>query len=384
MVATYYADTSEFQIPYNSGYPYAVAMFRFHSGYMVDPHAAINWLYLRTSISEGRTRLVYAYAVFVPGQLAEVLAGLKQVFGPVCPTNRLVLVIDMESGSDFAGPGNHSAEANIWASAFQGWGAKVDPYANVGDYAACWPTLAPTLTRRHIARYSDTPPAGAYSWQYYGVTDDPSPVDAPRECAPFGAGVDMNVIYRSIEQIELDYGITAPIPNPPAPPEDDEDMANKDLYVVPRDPIAGTGAGYYVHYPNTGQYIGVAGDGPESDIQAFVNNGASPAQAISLQQHRNFMAAATNKSSASTSTDAPMSGWLYSGDQNYLVSTDCQSKLAISTDDYARLAARVDANGHPVYGTGLVLDPATLSAIPLTTMRRIDTDNQTTNPGESA
>lgn len=297
-VATYYADTSEFQIPYNSAYPYPVAMFRFHSGYIVDPHAAANWQYLQTAIGAGRIRLVYAYAVFVPGQLTKVLAGLKQVFGGKCPTNRLVIVIDMESGSDFAGPGNHSAEANIWAGTFQAWGAQVDPYANAPDYAACWPTVAPSLTRRHISKYSNIPPPGAYSWQYYGVTDDPSPAGAPRGCAPFGVGVDMNVIYRSIDQIELDYGITKPpAPKPPAPPapvEDDEDMANKDLYVVPRDPIAGTGAGYWLHFPNTGQYIGVAGDGPENNIQAFEANGASAAQAISLQQHRNFLAAATN------------------------------------------------------------------------------------------
>lgn len=210
--ANFFADTSEYQPAYNSSYPYPVASFRFFSGYRVDNHATQNWGYHRSAIASGRTKLVRAYAVFVPGQRAAFQAALKAVFGQAVPSNRIVVVIDMESGPDFAGPGDHSVEANQWAADAAAWTGdwrRVDPYGNVPDLASCWPRMDPRLQKHHVARYDDNPPSNFYAWQYYGALPFPSPPGAPRSCPPFGGYVDMNVIYSSISDIEADYGITA-------------------------------------------------------------------------------------------------------------------------------------------------------------------------------
>jgi hypothetical protein len=224
--ACYHADTSEFQPYYSTAYPYPVAGFRFHSGYRVDAKAPGNWAYHRAAIDSGRTRVLFVYAVFVPGQLSLVMDGLREVFGVNCPSNRVIPKVDMESGKDFAGPGDHSAEANEWADEFaqyaKSW-TRVAPYANASDFADCWPHMDPRIIQRHVAKYSATPPSDYYSWQYYGATTDPSPLGAPRSCQPFGSFVDLNVIYKTIDQVEADYGITTPAPVPPKPPTPPED-----------------------------------------------------------------------------------------------------------------------------------------------------------------
>jgi hypothetical protein len=211
----YFADISEYQQPFDSSYAYPVGMFRFFSGYRTDNNAAANWSYLDAALGKGAARIVLAYPVFVPGQLTAMLASLRNTFGATCPTNRLVVVPDMESGPGFAGPGDHSAEANDWVYAladYTGTGtdlARAHGYANNGDFASCWPQIAPRISK-HTAAYNAVNP-GTFAWQYQGGNPAyPAPAGAPRAYAPFGTYVDGNVIYRTLDDIEQLLGITTP------------------------------------------------------------------------------------------------------------------------------------------------------------------------------
>lgn len=220
-----YADISEFQPPLDSSYPYPAISCRVDNGSRLDNHIGVNWA--RASI-DPNIRVFLGYVVFMPGQLSGVLARVKQVFGQRCP-GKLVLRVDMESGAQFAGPGDHSAEANQWVAAFAAYTAtaqREDGYANGGDWASQWSGHPATL-KRSLADYTDQLPPGWYSYQYYGGIDYPTPPGLPRSCPPFGAWVDLNVTYRTIGQMVSDYGLGAPAPGPTPPTpvtEDDDDM----------------------------------------------------------------------------------------------------------------------------------------------------------------
>lgn len=222
----FYPDTSEFQDkPYDASFPYPVASFRFHTGYRLDNLAAGNWAYHQAAIASGRTRVLFAYAVFIPGQLSVVMAGIRSLFGATCPTNRLVLMIDMESSSNgFAGPGDHSAEANSWAQTFADYtGTPTDwlrsvGYANQGDWASNWPGHDARL-KQGKAAYTASDPS-PWWWQYAGGNPAyPVPAGFPRTCAPWSDRyIDMNVINVSIDELEQQLGIATP------EPEEDDDM----------------------------------------------------------------------------------------------------------------------------------------------------------------
>jgi hypothetical protein len=204
---TFFADISTYQPLVNSSYPYPVLGFRADTGTSTDSHAAGNWAY--ADAHPDRLRVLLPYIVFKPGEAAGIQQRLKDLFGVDCPP-RVALEIDMESGVDFAGPGNHSSEANDligWAAQWSGSQLSTEGYANDPDWAGCWPSR-PAWMKRRIADYSSSPtPAGFYARQYYGALPYPSPAGWPRSCAPFGGYVDMNAIPRSITQIEADFGI---------------------------------------------------------------------------------------------------------------------------------------------------------------------------------
>lgn len=298
--ANYYCDSSEFQTYYNSTYPYPMAAFRFHNGNRTDYKAVGNWGYHKTAIAKGRTRVVLAYSVFRRGGLNSAMASIREVFGTRCPTNRLVIMLDMESGSDFAGPGNHSAEANQWAATFAdyvGTDLRVMPYANAPDYAACWPQMSSWLLRHKCtAKYSSSPPAGSFAWQYYGALPYSSPTGAPRSANPFGGYVDLNVIYQTIDEIEVSFGIgaTPPTPQPPKPPTPEE-LSMKDVIVkVGSGPSAGQ---YWAREAGSGQYwsveTGVPGDNGMLIAAGFLDTTA--ANLISADLHAEWIASSPNK-----------------------------------------------------------------------------------------
>lgn len=209
--AVIWADIAEFQNPLDSSYPYPVISCRVDNGGRLDNHIGGNWAH---AASNPKILIFIGYVVFIPGQLAGVMTRIKQVFGQRCP-GKLVLRLDMESGADFAGPGNHSAEANQWHAAFAAYLAtavREDGYANGGDWAGLWPSF-PAGLKRALADYTSSLPPGWYSYQYYGGLDYPTPPGLPRSCPPFGAWVDMNVSYRTIGQMLSDFGLATP-PSP--------------------------------------------------------------------------------------------------------------------------------------------------------------------------
>lgn len=219
---TFWSDVSEFQPVINSSYPYHVVAFRVDNGWRRDNHAYANWSFIHAS---SQIDLAIGYVVYIPGQLNAVLARVKALFGDT-PPKKLALMIDMESGAGFAGPGNHSADANHWVDAFAaylGSRKKVVAYANHSDFAYCWPGL-PSDIKRVTASYGGPNP-GTYGWQYFGgLTQYGSPSGWPRSCAPFGSWVDMDVFNHPLSAVLLDFGITTtvspnptPAPKPPAP-----------------------------------------------------------------------------------------------------------------------------------------------------------------------
>lgn len=205
----FFADWSEFQPVVTTAYPYPVASFRLDTGYRLDNNVRGNWSVLTAGLNAGRQRIVMGYFVFVAGQSAGIQARIRNLFGSQAPTDRFVIMNDMESGAGFAGPGNHSAEANDfaeWAAEWTGSRARTYGYANGGDWASCWPS-PPAWMKRHIASYGTQDPS-PYGWQYAGGNPaNPSPAGFPRACAPFGSYIDMNVINKPIDQIEADFGV---------------------------------------------------------------------------------------------------------------------------------------------------------------------------------
>jgi hypothetical protein len=204
---TFWADISVFQPVVDGTYPYPMLGFRADSGTSTDGHATANWAY--ADIHPDRIRVALPYVVFQPGQSGAIFTRLRNLFGSDCPP-RVVPEIDMESGSGFAGPGDHSVEANDFLDTLAGWSggrAKTEGYGNGPDWAGSWPG-APSWVKKRLAWYSvDPTPAGYYARQYYGALPYASPAGYPRACAPFGSYVDMNVTPRTITQIEADYGI---------------------------------------------------------------------------------------------------------------------------------------------------------------------------------
>jgi|SRR5882757_774050 len=204
---TFFADISIFQPLVNDSYPYPVLGFRADSGNSTDSNATGNWRY--SDSHPDHIRVVIAYVVFKPGQSDAIFKRLKNLFGSHCPP-QVVPEIDMESGPGFAGPGNHSSEANSFIATLAAWAGEqkqTQGYANQPDWAGSWPSH-PSWMKRRLANYGSNPlKPGYYGVQYYGALPYPSPAGWPRTCAPFGSYVDMNMIPRTITQIEADYGI---------------------------------------------------------------------------------------------------------------------------------------------------------------------------------
>lgn len=215
-----FADVAEFQPPYDDRYPYPIASFRLDNGWRLDKNAAANWAWARPALATGRLSLLVVYLVFIPGQSPAQLRRLKAFFGTSAPAG-VAVEPDMESGHDFAGPGDHSIEANWLITQLAAWTGtpmleREMAYANLGDFQACWPVLDAHL-KRNVANYANTNPGG-YAQQYYGgLPNLPSPSGLPRTCAPFGGYVDLNVIRRPLAQILADFAIAPPAPPTPPP-----------------------------------------------------------------------------------------------------------------------------------------------------------------------
>lgn len=215
---TFHADVSEFQKLYDNSYPYPMVAIRGDNGGRLDYNFASNH-HRVTADPKNQVEVVYVvYRTDV--SIGTVLNRLKTVLGATCPP-KVAFRVDMESGSGFAGPGDHSSGANAWVAALTAYSRKppylrIDGYANGGDWSNNWRTR-PNGLKRILADYSSSLPGGYFGYQYFGgMTQYPSPPGFPRSCPPFGAWVDMNVVMRPISQIVVDYGVA--LPAPPKPP----------------------------------------------------------------------------------------------------------------------------------------------------------------------
>lgn len=197
----FWADISRFQPVVNSTYPYRQLAIRLDSGFSIDENAAEN----RARVAKiDHIEVLLGYCVFRPGQSKSILGRLKNAFGS---DPEFAVMTDMESGSEFAGPGNHSAEANDFVNELADWTSRARQvgYANGYDWASNWPNR-PDWLKRATAAYGTNDP-GTWSWQYYGGLNYPSPAGFPRSCPPFGGWVDMNTAKLTPDGFKDDLGL---------------------------------------------------------------------------------------------------------------------------------------------------------------------------------
>lgn len=245
---TFYADVSTFQPLVNHDYPYPVFCFRGDNGWETDNHAYANW---RVVEPWDHVQVALVYSVFIPGQTNAIFNRLKNTFGSN-PHLKLCPMTDMESGAGFAGPGNHSSEANDFLAMLADWTSKDHElgYANGYDWSSNWPDR-PSWLKRSTAAYTTTDP-GTYAWQYYGALPYASPSGYPRHCAPFGSYVDMNVIHKSISQIAEDFGVVKKVED--MTPEETRKEIQQALSAV----LTGSNHGHWTHAAYPGLVGGAA------------------------------------------------------------------------------------------------------------------------------
>lgn len=204
---TLYPDRSQWNgvIPAEDFGP--VEALRVDTGFETDPIFQQNWANAQAAHAAGKLQILILYVVHITGNEQAIATRVKAALGGTCPV-WVAFMVDEESGAGFDGPGNHSAGANLMVqllAAFSGRGiAAVCGYANSPDWQSNWASRVTGL-KRIVANYSSTPPAGyptgVYGWQYWGGVKNPAPAGYPTP-----AGLDMNVIPRTVAQIVADFG----------------------------------------------------------------------------------------------------------------------------------------------------------------------------------
>lgn len=203
----FWADISEFQPPVDKTYPYATLAYRLDTGWRIDNHAKANHATSEKMKSIGAR---IGYVVFIPGQTKAILQRLKNNFGNGDPG--IAIMDDMESGKDFAGPGNHSIEANDFHDELAAWTNndmnRQLGYANAYDWASLW-KVRPAGMKRVLADYEATIKSGYWAQQYVGGGNTPVPSGFPRACRPFGSWVDLNAkkttVPAMLDELGLDW-----------------------------------------------------------------------------------------------------------------------------------------------------------------------------------
>lgn len=198
-----WVDASEFQVIVNSTYPYPVFAFRLDTGYRLDNHATANH---KAGTTISHIEALIGYAVFIPGQGKAILNRIKNAFGS---QPDFAIMTDMESGAGFAGPGNHSSEANDFVAQLEAWTKDAQRelgYANDPDWRGNWPN-PPSWMHKVIAHYGSDLVPGYFAQQYYGGLNYPTPAGLPRACKPFGSWVDLNTAAMSISALQDSLGL---------------------------------------------------------------------------------------------------------------------------------------------------------------------------------
>jgi hypothetical protein len=190
-----WADISEYQKTlYTSDYAVDrdVLAIRAAHGNETDANVAENWRRIQPDLDSGALALLIVYVVYIPGTNDAVMARLGSVFG-ADPDPRLVWMVDVESGANYAGPGDHSVGANELCEKLVAWCGspwRVIGYANGGDWENSWPTPPPWMdraTQQIIADYRGVQPIGDWmGWQYTNG-QWPNQYGYPSSSPPFGA-----------------------------------------------------------------------------------------------------------------------------------------------------------------------------------------------------
>jgi len=198
-----WADISEFQQVVDSTYPYPVLAIRLDTGYRLDNHAVSNH---RAVSNIAHIDALIGYAVFIPGQSKAILNRIKNAFGS---QPDFAIMTDMESGPGFAGPGNHSSEANEFVAQCEAWthdAARELGYANDPDWKSNWSSPLPWM-HKVIAHYGSDFVPGYFAQQYYGGLNYPTPTGLPRACKPFGSWVDLNTAAMTLTTLQDSLGL---------------------------------------------------------------------------------------------------------------------------------------------------------------------------------
>lgn len=200
----FWADVSEYQPVITPDYPYPLFAERLDTGMRLDHNAVYN----RMGAEKIKTiEALIGYVVFIPGQSTAQMKRLKTAFGLTDPG--FAVMVDMESGSDFAGPGDHSVEANELLLELADWTgnpARSLGYANAYDWSSNWPSHPHNL-KRVVADYGSQLVHGCWAQQYHGGGNTPAPPGFPTACRPFGSWVDMNARQATVPATLDDLGL---------------------------------------------------------------------------------------------------------------------------------------------------------------------------------
>lgn len=195
MVDSFFADTSEFQVPVDDSYPYRIYSFRSNDGTYEDHNFEANYRWAAAAADVGRLDcfIVYFYWRANWHDTAQTHINMVQSMGG--PHPKMVSMIDLESGGNPGGDQSDGVNRAYWM--LTGWlgttgdigTRRVIGYANRPDFDSMWPTRPDGLAMVG-AGYGDNPNLpGQIAHQY---TDGQGYGGGLPEGAPPFGNCDMN------------------------------------------------------------------------------------------------------------------------------------------------------------------------------------------------
>lgn len=192
MTDTIFADVSEFQVPVNDSYPYAVLSIRSNDGTHRDGNFAANYQWCVNACNTGKLTCFIVYYYWRPGETG-LSTHMAMVNAQGGPHPQMVSMIDLESGGN--PDSDQSSTLNDEYRQLVAWHAGIDKrvigYANLGDERTMWqakPVDLEWILAGYGANPSD-PSIVKLAHQYTDGTGFSS--NLPQGASPFG-NCDMN------------------------------------------------------------------------------------------------------------------------------------------------------------------------------------------------
>ena len=206
-----WSDVSEFQVPVDDSYPYAILAIRSNDGTYRDHHFTQNYAWACNALDSGRLRALIVYAVYRQNwsETADTMISML-----AAPRPGVVLMLDVESwGGQITGDQSDGINRLYWKLAdWIGDRRRIIGYGNTSDLDSLWPTK-PDGIRLVVAGYGSNPDyPGKIAHQYtdgngYGG-------GLPEGAAPFGnADMDSADGY-TLDDFCAAVGLGAPAPSP--------------------------------------------------------------------------------------------------------------------------------------------------------------------------